>query len=56
MDIKTAFLNEYFEEDIYMEQSLVSHPVIVIIRSTSCKDPYMDSSKHLEVGTLALMM
>ena len=42
IDVKTTFLNRYLEEDIYMEQPLDSHLVMMITESASCKGPYTD--------------
>ena len=56
IDVKIVFLNRYLEKDSIWSYFWVSHSVIVIIRSASYKGRYMDSSKHLEVRILALMM
>ena len=56
MDIKTAFLNDNLDEDIYMMQ-----PNDFIVKGhksiwyASCIDPFMDLSKLLEVGTFTFI-
>ncbi|GJT70998.1 retrotransposon protein, putative, ty1-copia subclass [Tanacetum coccineum] len=55
MDVKTAFLNGYLDEDIYMVQPEVFVDPSSQEKYASFKDPFMVLSKHQEAGTKDLM-
>ena len=55
MDFKTAFLNEFIEEELYMMQQKVLSILKVLTKCASSSDPFMDWCKHLGVGIYTLM-
>ena len=55
MDVKTAFLNGFLKEELYMMQPKVLSILRMLTRCASSSDPFMDWCKHLGVGTNALM-
>ena len=55
MDVKTSFLNGHLEEFIYMMQL---DGFLEKAKNTCCaslRDPFMDLSKHLDLGILAFI-
>ena len=48
MDVKTAFLNGFLKEGLYMMQPQV--------QGVDYDDPFMDWCKHLGVGIYALIV
>ena len=55
MDVKTAFLNGFIKEELYMMQQKVLSILKVLTKCASSSDPTMDWCKHLGVGIYALM-
>mgnify|MGYP005817536315 CR=1 FL=1 len=55
MDIKTAFLNGFLKEELYMMQQEVLSILNVLTKCASSSDPSMDWCKHLGVGIYALI-
>ena len=55
MDIKTAFLNEFLKEELYMMQPEGFVDPKGAKRYASSSNPSKDWSKHLGVGMCALM-
>ena len=55
MDVKTAFLNDFLKEELYMIQPKVLSILAMLRRYASSSAPSMGSCKHLRVGTFALM-
>ena len=51
MDVKTAFLNEELDEEIYMEQPVVSLSKVKSAKFASFKDLYMALNNHQDNGT-----
>ena len=56
MDVKTAFLNGFIKEELYMMQPEGFLIVKVLTKCVSSSDPFMDWCKHLEVGMYALIV
>ena len=56
MDVKTAFLNEFLEEELYMMQPKVLSIQKVLTKCASSSDPFMDWCKPLGVGINALIV
>ena len=54
MDVKTAFLNGFLEEELYMMQPEAIQRVLTKCASSS--DPSMDWCKHLGVGINVLIV
>ena len=55
MDNKTAILNGFIKEELYMMQQEGSVNPKVLTKCASSSDPSMDCCKHLGVGIYALM-
>ena len=55
MDVKTAFLNGFLEEELYMMQPEGFVDPKGAKKYESSSDPFMDWCKHLGVGIYALM-
>ena len=55
MDVKTAFLNGFLKEELYMMQPEGFVDLKVLTKCASSSDPSMDWCKHLGVGIYALM-
>ena len=55
MDVKTAFLNGYLKEELYMMQPEGFVNPKVLIKCASSSDPSMDWCKHLRVEIYALI-
>ena len=56
MDVKTAFLNGYLKEELYMMQLEVFLIQKVLTKCASSSDPFMDWCKPLGVGIYALIV
>ena len=50
MDVKTAFLNGFLKEELYMMQQKVLSILKVLTKCASSSDPSMDWCKYLGVG------
>ena len=55
MDIKTAFLNGFLKEELYMMHQKVMSMLKVLTKCASSGDPFMDWCKPLGVGIYTLM-
>ena len=55
MDVKTAFLNGFIKEELYMMQQKVLSIRKVLTKCASSSDPSMDWCKNLGVGIYALI-
>ena len=55
MDVKTAFLNGFLKEELYMMQPEGFVDPKNANKVASSSDPFMSWCKHLGVGTFALM-
>ena len=55
MDVKTAFLNGFIKEELYMMQQKVLSILKVLTKYANSSDPSMDWCKHLGVGIYALI-
>ena len=55
MDVKTAFLNGFLKEELYMMQPEGFVDPKGSKKCSSSSDPSMDGCKHLGVGIYALM-
>ena len=56
MDVKTAFLNGFLKEELYMMQPERFLSILkMLTKCASSSDPSMDWCKHLGVGIYALM-
>ena len=56
MDVKTAFLNGYLKEELYMMQPEGFVDPKVLTKCAGSSDPFMDWCKHLGVGIYSLIM
>ena len=56
MDVKTAFLNGFLEEELYMMQLEGFVKPKGANKCASSSDPFMDWCKHLGVGINALIV
>ena len=56
MDIKTAFLNGFLKEELYMMQPEGFSILKVLTKCASSSDPFMDWCKPLGVGINALIV
>ena len=55
MDVKTAFLNGFLKEELYMINLKVLSIQRMLTKFASSSDPFMDWCRHLGVGISALM-
>ena len=56
MDVKTAFLNGFIKEELYMMQPKSFLSILkMLTKCASSSDPFMDWCKHLGVGIYALI-
>ena len=55
MDVKTAFLNRFLKEELYMMQPEGFLNLKVLTKCACSSSPSMDWCKHLGVGIYALM-
>ena len=56
MDVKTAFLNRFLKEELYMMQPEVLSIQKVLTKCANSSDPFMDWCKPLGVGIYALIV
>ena len=55
MDVKTAFLNGFLKEELYMIQPEGFSILKVLTKCARSSDPFMDWCKHLRVGIYTLI-